>query len=236
MHNMQTIFFTSSKDITIAGNLFLPKEYSIGVLILHGGGHGNKERFLDLQQILFKNNIASLAIDFRGVGQSSGEFIDGSLQHRIEDAKAALVQLKKYTKHIAVFGSSMGGFIAPFLAEDKDVRAVVLLAPAAYSIESENKPLNEEFTKEITKMNSWKSSRSFDILSKWNGKLLVIYGEKDVVIPDGAKEQYKKLAAKNGEFILLNNVGHSIMKPQTNEEEKIKISALQLIVDFLKDI
>lgn len=233
---MQKIFFPSG-NVRIAGNLSLPKiSFPPGVLILHGGGNSNKERFKDLQIRLGKNNIASLAIDFRGVGESTGTFPDGSLKNRLEDAENALSELKKYAdaKNIALFGSSMGGYVASCLAgKSKGIRVVVLSAAAAYSPLAEDASLNEEFTTIIRTPNSWENSKSFDALEKFRGKALVVYGQYDGVIPQRVQQKYGKITMQKGEYVVVENASHNGIVAKNEKEEKIKQIFLQQICDFL---
>ena len=56
------------------------------------------ERYQELQQFLATNGFISLSFDFRGVGQSEGIFIDGTLDNRLQDAKKAYEELQKYIK------------------------------------------------------------------------------------------------------------------------------------------
>lgn len=231
---MQTIFFPSGNE-TIAGNLLIAgSTKSPGMLILHGGGKGNKERFLDVQYTLFDKGISSLAIDFRGVGQSSGMFAEGSLVNRFQDAKAALQELKKYASSVGILGSSMGGFIAALLAPD--VHLLVLSSPAAYGITSEDKILGESFTQEITKPHSWETSRSFNSLSNWHGKLLVLYGEFDTTIPDGVKQRYKEIADMiNGTYVAIPGGEHSLIMPKTESGKRERNTVLEIISTFVKE-
>lgn len=234
---MQKIFFSSGKE-KIAGNLLLPQSKNPpGVLILHGGGIATKERFIDLQNALLEKEIASLAIDFCGVGDSTGNFEDGSLSVRLENARDSLKELKKHvnTNHIGVFGSSMGGYVASLLAEKEKVSAVVISSAAAYSPEAENKKLNNEFTKVITKPRSWEHSKSFRELEIFKGKLMVFYGQYDAVIPYEIQERYGKIAQQKGAYVIVENGSHTFMAPKNGEEEKRKRFVINEICRFLSD-
>lgn len=233
---MQEIFFPSTTE-TIAGNLLIANNRETrGMLILHGGGEGNKERYRDLQYALFHKGITSLAIDFRGVGESTGNFEDGSLMNRLHDTKAALQELKKYAHAIGIFGSSMGGFLVPFLLEDHDVKVAVLASAAAYSPDSENKPLNQSFTRAITKPESWKTSRSFNKLARWHGKLLVIYGQFDTKIPDWIKNKYQNITMQlQGKFFIIPGAKHSLMAQITEHDQKAKSSTIEIVSEFAKN-
>lgn len=236
---MQKIFFPSGEE-TIAGNLFISHEENpMGVLILHGGGNGNKERFTDLQIVLEKGGIASLAIDFLGVGESTGTFQDGSLERRLGNARDALRELKKYAdpNYLVVYGSSMGGYLAPIIAaEDNGVKAVIMTAGAAYHPNAENKPLTDAFTKVITQPKSWEHSKSFTALEHFQGKVLVIYGENDNIIPKEIQDRYNAIAEKKGEHCRIPLAGHNVTLAHNPQEQAAKDMAINRICSFLTKI
>src|SRR5258708_3018073 len=144
--NVRKITFTSDNQ-SLSGKLIIPKVHkNTGVLILHGGGKSNKERFLKLQEFLVINDYTSLPFNFRGVGESTGKYEEGSLINRLHDAESAYDELSKYVDQIILIGCSMGGHVATMLTETRDIHKLILLYMATYAKEAEDKPLNEEFT------------------------------------------------------------------------------------------
>src|SRR5258708_12214961 len=119
MKYKQIVKFTSDNNKLI-GNLYLPKnrENPPGVLILHGGGKATKERFLYLQELLYQQGFASFAFDFRGVGESKGNFESGSLENRLRDANAALHEFSKHVSQIkiAILATTLFYHISPQIA------------------------------------------------------------------------------------------------------------------------
>lgn len=227
----------SSEHYLLAGHLFLKnKRARIGFLFLHGGGNATKERYSDLQKFLLEKEIPSLAFDFRGVGESESEFREGSLKKRLVDAISAYDELKKYVDEIVIVGASMGGHIAIQLTTIKASIALILLYPAAYAREAEEKLLNEEFTNILRQENSWLHSPVFPILEKYKGRLLIIYGEQDAVVPVGVQETYKRLIKGKGRFIILKNASHAIFSPQNGLQEQAKDRAFMYIAGFLDKV
>ncbi len=74
--------------------------------------------------------ISYLRFDYRGHGQSDGDFIEGSISDWLADTEAAFNQLTKGPQ--IVVGSSMGGWIALLLAlrQPERVKALVGIAAA----------------------------------------------------------------------------------------------------------
>lgn len=80
--------------------------------------------------------IASLRIDFRGSGDSAGEFSQMTVSSEVADARAALRYLRRRREvdasRIGILGMSMGGMVTTLAAVDEtDVRAIVLWNPVA---------------------------------------------------------------------------------------------------------
>lgn len=223
------VFFKSSSH-RLAGSLVLPdsEKPATAVIFLHGGGQSSKERFKDWQFFFAENNIASLAIDFTGVGESEGRFEEGSLNQRLKDAQAAVLFLEKELdldeRRLGVVGTSMGAHVAIRLLDKyPKMGALFLYAPAAYSAEAENKLLNEEFSQAVRRSESWQDSPVFKILENYAGGLMVVYSQSDETIPRALQESYLSLArAKGGQTFLLQGVGHQLLSPQTSFAEKAR--------------
>ena len=112
----------------LAYALFLPdEEPSAGIVICHGAGSA-KESHFDFGRIARGSGMAALAFDARGHGRSRGEFGPTAFADVLE-----MVDLmREHTPHVALRGSSMGGFQALHAAAiaDPPVVAVVAICPA----------------------------------------------------------------------------------------------------------
>lgn len=211
----------------LSGSLYCPpgNKKSPGVIFLHGGGESSKSRFWEWQKHLAKIRICSFAFDFRGVGESQGSFSDGSLNNRFLDAVRALDYfistgfVKK--ERVAIVGASMSAPIAIRLSViNEDIRALVLLSPAAYAKEAEDKKLDGEFTKVLRKENSWRNSQSFPALQKYKKPVALIYGDRDSVIPGQIKEKYRSCLKKDDLYLRIKNGQHNLLDPQNATERK----------------
>lgn len=95
------------------------------VLICHGlAGHksGRYRIYVDLAEQLTHHGIAVLRIDFRGSGDSEGEFMDMTLTGEVSDALLGLKFLHEHEgvdeERIGLFGRSLGGPVAIMAAAD----------------------------------------------------------------------------------------------------------------------
>ncbi len=95
------------------------------VLMLHGNG-GNISHRLQTLQILNKVGASTLIIDYHGYGRSEGR---PSEQGTYEDALAAwafLTETKTSAANIVIFGRSLGGAVAVWLAAKVNPAGLIL--------------------------------------------------------------------------------------------------------------
>lgn len=115
-----------SEGQKIKGVLYLHKKSPL-IIICHGFT-GNKDtrimRFLS--GFLYKNGYSVLKFDFRGSGESEGEFT--GVKDEVDDLKQAYRLARKYSKKIILLGHSLGGGIIA-LSKIKP-RAVIMINPA----------------------------------------------------------------------------------------------------------
>ncbi len=99
------------------------------VFVCHGFG-GNKDRqgeYLDLAEKGFN----TVLFDFRGNGESDGDFIDQTLSSRIEDLEAVVEHFSPSS--CVLFGTSFGGKVAFHASVELDADAVIGKAPVTYN-------------------------------------------------------------------------------------------------------
>ncbi|NNF36117.1 MAG: alpha/beta hydrolase [Saprospiraceae bacterium] len=111
--NSEMVFLSSDPNIELAGTLTIPEtlEISAAVLLLPVAGPtdkdlslGNHKYYKVLAEGLAANGIASFRYDDRGVGQSQGEFLQASLEDRVQDACKAMKFLKKELNDVEDYG------------------------------------------------------------------------------------------------------------------------------------
>lgn len=124
----------------IFGVLHMPLDQSKpvpAVLICHGlAGHktGKYRLYVTLAKMLASNGIAALRVDFRGSGDSEGEFHDMTVSSTVHDALASLEWLEKNPlidpTRLGVFGRSFGGSVAVMTASrSQKIKSIALWAP-----------------------------------------------------------------------------------------------------------
>lgn len=136
----EDVQIASVPGVTLAGRLRVPATHGGGpfpaVLLLSGSGPSQRGGFNLLEERLLRDGIAVLTYDKRGIGQSTGQFVD-TLENMEADAAAAVLFLRSRPDidgaRIAIAGHSQGGAVGPAVAaRDPAIAAVVMFAgPAA---------------------------------------------------------------------------------------------------------
>jgi pimeloyl-ACP methyl ester carboxylesterase len=125
--------------VTLAGRLRLPGRSGPGpypvVILLDGSGPGKRGVFRLVEDRLLAGGIATLDYDKRGVGDSTGDFLD-TLDLMVRDATAAAAYVRTRPDidgtRVALLGLSQGAYVGPAVAaHDPAIAAVVMLAGPA---------------------------------------------------------------------------------------------------------
>lgn len=202
------------------------------LLIIAGGGNipRNEGHYPSWREHFADQGITTFNFDFRGVGESKGELKNTSLKTRAEDAAAALDVLKKSTntENVYVMGVSMGAPVAIQIV-DSSINGLLLIVPAAYSSEAHDRKFGPDFSEAIRKTESWRDSPDFKKLGEYNGKLFLLYGTQDEIVPEGVFSEYEKIvSSKNGTILALPNEGHKSWV--TSQSDLVLHSLVQFIM------
>jgi len=131
-----------SKGQQIVGMLHVPEGRGRfpAVLLLHGftGTKVEPHRmFVKISRTLAEHGIASLRFDFRGSGDSAGDFEDMTIRSEVTDSLEAIKFLARHkrvnSRRLALIGFSMGGAVGSHVVarEKHRIKSSVLIAPVA---------------------------------------------------------------------------------------------------------
>jgi uncharacterized protein len=222
-----------------------------GVLVCHGlAGHktGRYRLYVSLAAKLVQQGIAVFRFDFRGAGDSEGEFVDTTVDGQISDALKAFHILEAFpsidTTRMGLFGRSFGGAVGVMAAQRfNKIKSIALWAPMfnANDWMDKWKSLKEGLMppsqqKEAMRINGQQGSPHFfeqffqieldqpmhDLSTL---PLLHIQGEKDDVINIHQAEYFeasRKKASGKSKFIRLPNGDHHF---SGEEEQQIALNA-----------
>ncbi|MFB6144006.1 MAG: alpha/beta hydrolase family protein [Candidatus Nanohaloarchaea archaeon] len=102
------------------------------LIMLHGFGADKGGSMAERAARAAEEGWNAVRLDFRGNGESGGDFIDQNLSSRVEDVKTVIeaAGIRSYT----VFGVSFGGKVAfQLAAEDSDCEAVIGKSPVTFN-------------------------------------------------------------------------------------------------------
>lgn len=147
----ESIITFQNEGMTLVCTLTIPNTKKKPPIVISLNGFGDTRNSLPVgstgegilernSRILAENGIASLRVDYRGSGDSDGEYSMMSFSTQISDALAAIDYVCKNlnnevnTKKLALLGWSQGGLVASIAAsKDKRVSSVVLWAPVSHA-------------------------------------------------------------------------------------------------------
>jgi len=121
----EDVWLTTEDDVRIHGWYVPAAEAQYTVLFLHGNG-GNISHRVQTLEIFHRLGLNTLIIDYRGYGRSAGK---PSETGTYRDAMAAwhfLVRNRTEADNIILFGRSLGGAVALWLATSAAHRGLVL--------------------------------------------------------------------------------------------------------------
>lgn len=239
------IYIPCKQHQYLSATFTLPRKESTqpvpAVLLCHGftGNRIETRRlFVLFSRQLAARGIASIRFDYRGSGESSGDFSEYCFTDYVVDAEHALVFLKTLacvdSKKIGVLGYSLGGCVASYLVggHATEFAAICLWAPVAdtrsimESLYGEQMDIEkividspEEF---IYDFNGVPVSRRF-IKELWNANPLeqilaalcpvfICHGTDDETVPPHHTEKYNKVLIsqkKSVEIYWQNKANHS---------------------------
>ena len=125
-----------------------------------------------------------LRFDYFGHGESSGDFLEGSITRWRADALAVIDELTD--RPLVLVGSSMGGWMALLsaVARPERVKAMVLVAPAADFTEALMKPaLPPEALRALESDGVWTAPSEYDDEGYTITRLLIEDGARWSVLP-----------------------------------------------------
>lgn len=165
----------------------------VAVLLLHGAGNGNKEPLVPLVREFAAAGTRSLAFDFSGHGQSTGELRELSLRRRLEQAVAVVEQRVPHEVPLVLAGFSMSGQTLADLAGHfgPRVRALGLCAPGVYAAEAWEVPFGDgdgAFSEIIRRPDSWRAAPALEVLRGYEGHAVLAVPGHDTVIPPEVTE------------------------------------------------
>jgi len=211
-----------------------------------GGSKCGKHRlFVSLAKELARSGISVLRFDYRGAGDSEGEFEEITLEGKVSDTLLCLDFLASHPSidpnRIGLLGRSLGGAVSVLAARRyKTIKSLALWAPVfssdpwrrmweAYK-QNPAQFSNKDILASLPNMPSLPFLEQFfsldigsELASLENVPMLHIHGDKDAIVKVEHSEAYKKVrpASQKTRFVQLPNSDHDF-SDSTDQKTAIK--------------
>jgi fermentation-respiration switch protein FrsA (DUF1100 family) len=186
------------------------------VIACHGlSASKESEKYLLLGDALPPAGLALARFDFRGCGESSGREEDTTIATRIEDVEAVLAHLEGHRRldgRVGLLGSSLGGFVALFIASCRpDTPIVTWNAPASLT-ELANDDLRDNRGLGVPFAIEYMEGR-YALAPKGVARHLVVHGEADDVVSLEHGMQLHDQAAEPCDLLVIPGGDHRLTDP-----------------------
>ena len=122
----ESVRFEAADGVKLSG-WFVPAEKSRAVILFCHGNAGNISHRLESIEVFHRLGLSAFIFDYRGYGESEGRITERGTYLDAEAAWHYLVQERGVDPtEIIVFGRSLGGAIAAWLAQDHTPNALVI--------------------------------------------------------------------------------------------------------------
>jgi len=122
----EDVYFQTSDGVQLNG-WFVPAESPKGTVLMFHGNGGNISHRLDTIAIFHKLGYNAMIIDYRGYGRSEGSPSERGTYRDAEAVWTYLTRKRKIDpKRIVLFGRSLGGAVAAWLAVEKHSAGLII--------------------------------------------------------------------------------------------------------------
>jgi uncharacterized protein len=207
----------------VEGTVIAPDLSMPGVLVVHGWG-GSQKQYIARAREIAQLGCVCLTFDLRGHGGTEEQQHTITREDSLKDVLAAydalLGQRGVDPESILVVGSSYGGYLAAILTELRPVRWLALRVPALYKDEDWALPKIElrkygldEYRRGRVKP---EDNRALKACTAFEGDVLIIESEHDVVIPHPVIENYRNAFRKAHSltYRVIEGADHALSKMQ----------------------
>jgi putative redox protein len=230
---MSSFFISAKNDERIKVWLQSPTEPSDTLLVLCHGFTGDSSGLAAALADHLSEKYTICRFDFRGQGESDGEFASTTISRELEDLGVVISYLqKKYSSsRLVVAGHSFGAAIALLYSQQHHVDGLISLSgegdlKKAVSLEFNTEQLEDFQTRGDALVENWSKNGRLDSLKvdflndmqehsttaaiqALHTPVLFLHGDVDEVIPLSQTQELYALANKPKELVVLKGMDHS---------------------------
>lgn len=186
------------------------------VVACHGlSASKDSDKYLLLADALPAVGLALARFDFRGCGESSGREEDTTIATRIADVEAVLAHLEGHPRldgRIGLLGSSLGGFVALFIAARRPGTPVVTWNAPASLTELANDDLRDNRGLGVPFALEYMGGR-YALAPKGVARHLIVHGAADDVVTLEHGMQLLDQATEPCDLLVLDGADHRLTDP-----------------------
>jgi pimeloyl-ACP methyl ester carboxylesterase len=186
------------------------------VIACHGlRASKDSDKYLLLGAMLPAARLALARFDFRGCGESSGVEEETTIASRIEDVEAVAAALQSHPRldgRFGFLGSSLGGFVALFVAARRPAAPVVTWNAPAGLTDLANDDLEEGRGLGVPFALEYMGGR-YALAPKGVARHLIVHGEADDVVGLDHGTQLHAQAAEPCELLIIPGGDHRLTDP-----------------------
>ncbi|MCP5244538.1 MAG: alpha/beta hydrolase [Burkholderiales bacterium] len=200
----ESINIRTNDEETLHG-WFIPAPDAIGTVLFFHGNAGNISHRLDYLQMFSALKLNTFIFDYRGYGQSSGTPTEIGTYSDAIAAWKYLTEVKGIApQEIVLFGESLGGAIATWLAAQKN-SALLVLASTFTSVPDLAVTIYPFLpVRWIARVNY----STLEYLQSVNCPVLIAHSPDDEIVPFSHGQRLFHTAANPKDFLMLSN-GHN---------------------------
>ena len=191
------------------------------VVACHGlSASKESEKYLMLGTELPAAGFALARFDFRGCGESSGREEDTTIATRIEDVQAVLAHLEGHPRldgRVGLLGSSLGGFVALFIAARRRNTPIVTWNAPSSLTELANDDLRDNRGLGVPFALEYMTGR-YALAPKGVAHHLIVHGEADDVVGLDHGMQLLDQAAEPCDLLVIAGGDHRLTDPAHRAE------------------
>ena len=198
------------------------------------GATATASKVHDISGPLLNAGIRIISFNQSGTGDDEPNRHKSSLARREHEARNAFTMFADHTKPLTVCGASMGGHNAAHMLEHFKVESLILLYAAMYNRNAFNLKFGSGFTECIRQFESWRDSEILDLLERFEGRLLIVHGQKDEVVPMDVVNLFDQYSSRTSEkeIIIIPDCPHRIFPWLKANDPKMHDYVLQKIVEY----
>ncbi len=164
-------------DVTLNGWLINPQQIQHHLIIYYGGNA--EDVFHSINEFLELDTTATLLVNYRGYGSSTGKASESSFFQDAIDIYED-VRSRYRPKQIYILGRSLGSGVATYIGSKKEVHGIILVTP----YDSLTHMARHSFPWLPTSLLLKHKFNSLEYVQHIKKPILIIYGGRDTIIPN----------------------------------------------------